>query len=247
MERHLTIAGFPRSGTTMFYNMLRATLQEFNFQDTETPTRSSISLIGSHCTKRPNDVFDAQNFGAANVRSKRTDLILSIRDPRDILTSRHANVPDDYFSSADFTYFVPGNEPPSKRAPGLMQIYNGIGAASQLSQSRGGKVFLLRYEDLVANPVDIQNNIAAALDLKFQDSFTDFHKAHIPANLIFALNGVRPVDTNGTAKWRLPEHRDRIIDQFTRFPQLHQMLFQMGYETDTKWLEDLIMESIVQS
>ena len=31
-----------------------------------------------------------------------------------------------------------------------------------------------------------------------------------------------------------PENRDCIIDQFTHFPQLHQAIFQVGYETDTK-------------
>jgi hypothetical protein len=246
MDRHITIAGHGRAGTTLFYNMLRATLQGFNLPPEECPSQALIQKAGSHCTKRPLDIFAVESLPKWNWRRKQLDLIVTIRDPRDMLVSVHSAVPGEYFVGADHTWFIPGDRPPTFTGPGLLQVHNQIlNIVSSDLYPQGA--FVLKYEDLIADPVAIQNELAGKLGLCFEGSFLDVDKSVIPEALSGPLNGIRPVDSNSVAKWRRPEHRDRIIDQFTRFPDLHALVFRMGYETDTKWLEDMIMESIAQS
>jgi hypothetical protein len=104
-----------------------------------------------------------------------------------------------------------------------------------------------RYEELLSAPAEVQARIARALDLDFKVDFAEFHEHQ--ANLPYRYEGrhaavdqtlVRenmPVDRARAGKWRAPEHRQRIIDQFTRFPALFDLLIDTGYETDTTWFD----------
>ncbi|MFC2970512.1 hypothetical protein [Acidimangrovimonas pyrenivorans] len=245
MDRHLIIAGQGRAGTTLLYNMLRSTLQGFDLPPSERAARTLIDLPGSFCTKRPFDIFDMPAIFEANQGRKRIDLIVSLRDPRDILVSRHAKVPDDYFCSADAMYFVPGDRPPERTAPGLLAIHDLSMAVAESSLFPQG-VFFLKYEDLVADPEAVQGLLEQGLGLRFSGRFGDFHAAEIPGALQGPLNGVRPVEA-AEAKWRRPEHRARIIDQFTRFPALFTVLDQLGYETDRGWFEALCADEVAEA
>jgi hypothetical protein len=238
MDRHIVIAGQPRSGTTLFYSMLRGTLQGFEMPPNEAPAASYLHRPGNFLTKRPLDIFDIPKNVMACQGRKRVDLIVSMRDPRDILTSRHKSIPNDYFVGADYHWFVPAGQTPRFISPGLIPIHN---ASIQVANSglfpQG--VFFLKYEDLVDNPERIQTMLAEGLGLTFDGKFSDFHKQEIPTDLQGPLNGVRPVEKRAEAKWKKPEHHARIIDQFTRFPDLHKLVIGLGYEKDERWLDEL--------
>ncbi|ANT60958.1 hypothetical protein AYJ57_11640 [Salipiger sp. CCB-MM3] len=242
MDRHIVIAGQGRSGSTLFYNMLRNTLQGYGMFDREVPAASVIQLPGNQCTKRPFDIFDLPKLFQANQGRKRIDLICMLRDPRDILTSRHRSVPDDYFVAADNCWFVPEGRVPAFTAPGFLPVHEASMRVSGSGLFPQG-IFFLKYEDLVRDPEAVQQMLAEGLGLTFEGRFSDFHKAEIPQRLQRALNGVREVDTERQRKWAKPEHRARIIDQFTRFPVLHDVLKQLGYEEDQGWFEDLQREA----
>jgi hypothetical protein len=49
----------------------------------------------------------------------------------------------------------------------------------------------------------------------------------------------KPVQADRAGKWRLPEHRERITDQFSRFPALFDLLIEGGYERDRAWFDEL--------
>ncbi|MBE9639687.1 sulfotransferase domain-containing protein [Salipiger mangrovisoli] len=242
MERHLIVTGYPRSGSTMFYNMLRHTLQDFALYEQELPAARLLEQPGNQCTKRPKDVFDVPRLMQLNRGRKRIDLVITLRDPRDTLISRHVAVPDDYFIGADHCYFVPGNRPPQFTDPGLLANHKMILQISASGLFPQG-VFFLKYEDLVSDPEAVQQMLGEGLDLRFDGKFSDFHTASIPGTLAWSLNGVRPVEQRRERKWARPEHRARIIDQFTRFPVLHDILFQLGYEDDRGWFEELCAQA----
>ncbi|MEO1959767.1 MAG: hypothetical protein ABGW82_02115, partial [Paracoccus sp. (in: a-proteobacteria)] len=61
MDRHIVIAGYPRSGTTMFYNMMRHSLPGFKYPPREVPAAGYVSVPGNYVTKRPLDIFDVPN------------------------------------------------------------------------------------------------------------------------------------------------------------------------------------------
>lgn len=238
MRRHIVIAGQGRAGTTLFYNMLRHTSRNLEYLDTEASAKGYLHLPDSYCTKRPFDIFQMpQLVAAAKSAGKRLDLIASLRDPRDLVTSKHKSVPDDYFVGADHCYFAPVGRKPEFTAPGIIPIHNAIVQTVNSGLFPQG-VFLLKYENLVADPAGVQRLLAENLDMEFEGSFSDFHKAAIPEGLSRALNGVRPVEVNRVQKWRKPEHRARVIDQFTRFPDLHKIVVGLGYEKDESWFDD---------
>ena len=242
MERHIVVAGQSRSGSTLFYNMLRNTLKGFQMVSSEAPTLPLLDTPGNICTKRPFDIFDIPKIVERAKGKKRIDLIVTLRDPRDVLTSRHKAVPDDYFIAADRCYFVPEGRTPEFTAPGFLPVHDAIVKAVSPDYFPQG-VFLLKYEHLIEDPDRIQAKLADAYGLEFEGSFADFHKHDVPLALQGPLNGVRPVDHSRMEKWRKPEHRDRIIEQFTSFPQLHDVLEGLGYEKDRTWFEQLLDES----
>jgi hypothetical protein len=238
MDRHIVIAGQGRAGTTLFYNMLRATLQGFEMPPSEMSAVQYAQVPGNFLTKRPFDIFDIPTILKTYEGRKRVDLIVSLRDPRDLLISRHKSMPDDYFVAADHCWFVPKGQTPTFNAPGILPVHNAIVTVANSGLFPQG-IFFLKYEDLVDDPERIQTMLAEGLGLTFEGKFSDFHTQAIPEDLQRALNGVRPVEKRKEPKWKAPEHHARIIDQFTRFPDLHKLVIGLGYEKDESWFDEL--------
>ncbi|MCG8324430.1 MAG: sulfotransferase, partial [Thiotrichales bacterium] len=105
--KHIIVAGYPRSGTTLFYNMLRTSIEGYEFMDRECPASRTIGIDNKNrITKRPKDIFSIGDAVNNNNHDKYISLIILIRDIRAILTSKHKSVPDDYFIGFDHSYFV---------------------------------------------------------------------------------------------------------------------------------------------
>ena len=236
MDRQIVICGYPRSGTTLFYNMMRGSLSNFNFMDDEVSGKKTITQIGNYCTKRPLDMFALADIYKTNFKNKKIDIIFSIRDPRSVLLSMHKSVPDDYFCDGDYQYFViPGRR--SKTNPGIIPIYKQMKHVAK-ALSAYNNVYFMKYEDLITNTDNIQEELSSYFNLKFTDSFENFHKKEIPDNLKYQLNGVREIDTSRLTPWKDPKYKERIKDQFTKHPELFDILIDYGYEKDNSWFED---------
>ncbi|MHA6345254.1 sulfotransferase domain-containing protein [Roseivivax sp. CAU 1761] len=236
MDRHIVIAGQGRAGTTLFYSMLRGTLPGFKMPDREVRAVEYMAIPGNYVTKRPFDIFDVPSILNLNAGAKRVDLIVTLRDPRDILVSRHENLPGDYIMHADRSWAIRKTGVREFVNPGVIPIHQAIAEVATSGVFKQG-VFLLKYEDLIADPEAMQAQLARDLDLEFDGRFSDFHQHKVPGVLTPALNGVRPVESSRLQRWRAPEHRDRIIDQFTRFPELFDMLVALDYEPDRAWFD----------
>ena len=241
-KKHIAIMGQSRAGTTMFYNMMRGSLQGFQFLEHEQTAAQTIkNPRGSFCTKRPLDVFAMQEILDGNLVRKELDVILCVRDPRSLLTSKHKAVPDDYFMDADKMYFIDqARGVAQKTLPGLLVVDQQIRAILDQQEAFGYRVFLLRYEDLVANPDQVQTALSEQMGYRFSGSFSDFHKAAIPEQLAGPLNGIRPVDQDNAVKWQDESKRKRLIEQFSKFPGLFNILQAYGYEEGTDWFKKML-------
>ncbi|MGI3170577.1 hypothetical protein ACRARG_15605 [Pseudooceanicola sp. C21-150M6] len=238
MNRHVLVTGHTRAGSSLLYSMLQRTLTGFSIPGPEFPARAVLMMPGSTCSRRGFDIFEFEKIVEASAGRKRLDMIVTLRDPRDILTSYDPRLPEDYVCSADHSYFLAGQGQPQQILPGLLQTHAAI-VAAEASGALPQGIFFLRYEHLVSEPQRVQNLLADCLELEFSGDFRDFNTREIAAHGD-ALTGLRPLDGSRIEKWRAPHHRARIIDQFTRFPELHEIVEGLGYEPDRSWFDHLV-------
>jgi hypothetical protein len=222
LKTHVVICGFPRSGTTLLQVMLETSAADAKSFGRE---RSALSVArytwpGRHpflISKKPDDIFWV-NAIREYYRGLQTDVrfVLSIRDPRAVLTSIFVDKPG---------YCVPVVK--------WRAVYDHIQFQRQFAD-----VILTEYRDLVEAPVKVQERLAAFTGCDIRTSFDQFH-ASVPGHFdTRALNGVRPLDRKSLDKWRSPEHRDRIRQVLQEMPELPQRLIEMGYEPDTSWTSE---------
>ena len=89
----------------MLYNMLGATLVGFRFEEFELPAIHRIHRLGNIASKYPLDVFNVGSLPKLNIHQKKLMVIVMIRDPRDLVTSRHPILPDRYFIGYDHSWW----------------------------------------------------------------------------------------------------------------------------------------------
>jgi hypothetical protein len=246
--RQLVVCGYPRGGTSLLYNMLSSASEEFRFEEFEVPAEYRMHRLGDVATKFPLDVLNIDRLESLNIHDKRVLVVAMIRDPRDVLTSRHPMVPDRYFIGHDHSWW-PQNKSFSEwkfDAPGIVEIHE---ALDGLQRASPFAFLLLRYEDLVASPDDVQRVIATSFGLDFSGRFQDFHKhkdrhayryeGRAAARDPSLVRENKAADTSRAGKWRKPEHRERIIEQFEACPRLFDIVREYGYEADDRWYEEL--------
>lgn len=168
-------------------------------------------------------------------------MVIVIRDIRSIITSYHQAVPNDYFMAYDYQYAPSYDGASHYKNPGVIPTANQIRLA--VNDDRFAKKLLIRYEDLVRNPANLQNRLGQELNLNYSGLFQDLFKKPIPGRLTRQLNGARPVDTSRLDGWRHPIHNDRIRSQFTRCSALFDLLAAYGYERDKHWFSPYLRDS----
>ena len=246
-NRQLIVCGYPRSGTTMFYNMLSSSLSEFIIDQWETSALESIWRYKSHASKHPIDVFNIDEIEKKNIHNKDLLVVVLIRDIRDIITSKHLFAPDSYLIGNEGAYTFSGEYPDYKKlfnGPGIEEYYKSI---NRLIDSNIN-LHLVRYEELVSDPDSEQGKLEREYGLKFEGKFSDYHlhkdrhkikyegkKASLDNDLVKSSKAVEK--TKYIERWRSEDHRDRIIEQFKRYPQLFDMLIDYGYEDSKKWFD----------
>lgn len=243
-KRHIILTGFPRSGTTLFYNMLSYSLPHFAVDDWEYSARKTIRSYQNHISKNFVDLFDPTAVFDANVHDKDVIFLLLVRDVRDIVTSVHANVPDDYFIGYEGRYAVRGHYPNYQVEfvpQGIEQFFGAI----QSVDSTVPNSLLIRYEDLIAQPEAVQQLLRDTYALNFANNFADYAPDPTRRGMRYVgkWQAVKPELDKSTDKlsreninrWKSAEHRKRVETQFTRYPQMFSVLTEFGYEQDDSW------------
>ncbi len=222
LRTHILICGFPRSGTTLLQIMLENALpQARRFGKEVGGWRAATYSLRNHpvvISKVPHDIFrlaGLRSFYAA--RPARLRIILMLRDPRDVLTSRrNTGGPEGY---------VVGPE----RWRSYYEAF--------IQERNNANVLVIRYEDLVWDVAAHQRRIEEFTGETVATPLEDFHKVDRPDFDTSTLNGLRAIDRNCIARWAAPEHRARIQSMLRELPELAEALVKLGYERDAGWID----------
>lgn len=243
-KKQIVICGYPRSGTSLLYNMMSATLDGFRFPPFETPAVDSLWRYDDGVSKMPLDILAAPELPAANIHQKDIWLLVVVRDLRDVITSVHPRIPDRYFIGYESQWRKDRgiDAEPDVYPVGIRHVHEAIVRAERLPQMRQ---ITLRYERLVTDPDGVQSTLAGQLGLRFAWRFSEFHRFagrhayRYEGDLATAHAGPQressPVDTSRLGRWRAPKHASRIVEQFTSHPELFALLKHYGYERDDDW------------
>lgn len=215
MERiHVTGLG-PRTGTTLMAESMVACFAIDAFDEHEAQVFNLRRNCAVYLSKFP-------GLGDLLRRRLRFDphfhVILMLRDPRDVVTSRHGTDMTRYWTTLRLWKGYFANAKPILDHPRVIRV---------------------RYEDLVTEPHEVQAEIARRLPfLRQTGAFTEFDRRAAPSSkAVKALGGVRAISADSVGKWR--RHLPRLAGQLSRHGPITGELIELGYEQDDAWLAAL--------
>ena len=168
-------------------------------------------------SKRPDDLFYIDQIRDLYRRRKpAVRFVLTMRDPRAILTSVHAGRQGEYYVT------------PERWRATYRQIEQNLTRPDCL---------LVRFEDLVTAPLSVQASIEEFVGERADLPFDRFMENVPPDFQQTALNGLRAIDPAAAGKWREPQHVERLGAVLRQLPELPDALITMGYEKDRSWAE----------
>lgn len=168
-------------------------------------------------TKRPKDTM---YMPAVIDDDPEIYVIYVMRDPRDVICSRHGKDKSIYYSN--------------------IRLWRQMHGYSK--QMAGHERFLeVRYEDFVSDPDTTQDKIAEMLPwLERTHNFSDYHEyANTSEKSITAMHSVRPIAPTSVGVWT--KNPGRIKAQQIIHGSLTPDLIECGYESSDAWervLED---------
>lgn len=145
-------------------------------------------------------------------------VIYVLRDPRDVIVSRHGKNRDLYYSNIRLWRELQALAAPVANHPRFLEV---------------------RYEDFVTRPDDIQAKIAERFPwLETQHAFSAYHEhAVVSDKSKTAMHGVRPIAPTSIGRWK--ENLARIQGQQALHGSLTPDLIASGYEQSDDWEKQL--------
>ena len=216
MKRIHIVGVSPRTGTTLMAEALKTcfAIDDFTSHEDRLFSRSANdSRI--FLTKAPKDIMVVSP-------SLRVDpdlyVICMIRDPRDIICSKHKKNPERYWA-------------------GLKYWKTYTKALSKITDHP--RFIPIHYEYFVSNPDEVQEIIARKIP--FLETIVPFSRYHEAATVTEAskqaLRSVRPIKPTSVGRWK--EHKARIKGQLEIHGPITDDLISFGYEQNSDWLQDL--------
>lgn len=162
-------------------------------------------------SKSPHDILVANR---ALQEHSDVYIIYMLRDPRDVISSRHNLSPDRYWVGLNLWN-------------SYTDIADGIVAHPRFIR--------ISYESLVCTPDMVQWQLCDALPfLRVTASFSTFDRRARPSeDSLRALGGLRAVTPASIGNWR--RHLSRVKGQLVRHGSITNKLLVYGYETDPHW------------
>lgn len=213
MFKHLHIVSCsPRSGTTLLHEVMVTCFKIDKHYDHELRFHKARAKSGQILlTKRPKDTLYVPQLLA---RDPEFFVIYLLRDPRDVIVSRHAKDDSRYYVNVR-----------------VWREMHGIAKALD-----GHPRFLsLKYEDFVRAPDRTQEGICRRFPwLEAMHRFSDYHHhAVVSAKSKRAMHGVRPIGPDSVGAWR--RNLARIKGQQEIHGSLTPDLKECGYEKSSEW------------
>ncbi len=231
LDTHIVVCGFPRSGSTLLQLIAGLCVEDVMTFDEEVDALWAARWANRRhrfmLTKMPGDIAHVEAVRTYyRTHLGRAHFALTVRDPRDVLTSTHDAYP------AARGYYV--------SAKRWQAVYD------RMQRLRDDPdVTVVRYEDLTTCPDRVQQDLTDAVGWTVRHPFDRYYEVAQAGGLRRdsmtegALGGFRPLDASGLARWRKPEHRERIGEVLAALPGLPDALVALGYEDDHAWLEEI--------
>lgn len=216
MKRIHIVGVSPRTGTTLLAEAMKHCFEidyATNHEDelyTRAPNQPEIFL-----SKCPKDIMKIEP--SLKVDPNLYTLCM-IRDPRDIIVSRHRKNPERFWAGLKFWKLYTKE---------LNAVIDKV------------RFILIRYEHFVSHPDRIQNLIAKKIPFLVKTApFSRYHEiAEVSEMSDEALGGVRPIKPNSVGKWK--KFKSRVAGQLKLHGPLSNDLVRFGYEKDHSWLNEL--------
>jgi hypothetical protein len=212
MFKHLHIvACSPRSGTTLLHEAMVTCFKVDKHYDHEV----RFNLVDAEddqivVTKRPKDTMYMPDV----IDDPGLFVLYVMRDPRDVIVSRHGKNKDMYYSN--------------------IRLWRELHAYAR--QIAGHDRFLqVSYEEFVSDPDAVQRQIAARFPwLETLHKFSEYHEyANVSEKSALAMNEVRPIAPTSVGKWK--NNLGRIKGQQIMHGSLTPDLIECGYESSDAW------------
>lgn len=231
LRQHVLVCGFPASGTTLLQLMLENGMPHARRFGREVGGwRAATYCWRNHpvvISKVPHDIFrldPLRNF--YDGRAAELRVILTLRDPRDLLTARRTR---DALARA-------GDRANTGRVDYCLAVDQWRRYQQAFARHRDDRdTLVVRYEDLVADTAGQQARVERFVGQPMATRFADFLTVDRPDFDQRTLCGLRPVDRSHVARWAAPEHRDRLAAVLQDAPELPDVLVRLGYEPDDRW------------
>ena len=215
MKRIHIVGISPRTGTTLLAECMRICFDIDRYEQHEASLNTLSYGSSIYLTKNPQDImYMSLRFSL----DPRLTVICMVRDPRDIVVSRHGNNPKKYYTSlGKYKYW-------SKQVD---------------RYSSNNRFIIIRFEDLISDPNGVQDYIMSRIPyLVKRKSFSEFHiNAEVSDKSSRALNGFRPIDKVNLSKWR--NHLPRLSEQVSQYGDITTDVINYGYEKDDRWIKIL--------
>jgi len=217
MFKHLHIvACSPRSGTTLLHEAMVTCFKIDRHYDHEIRFHLVKAKDGEIVvTKRPKDTMYMPSLLDDDPELY---VIYVMRDPRDVICSRHGKDRKQYYSNIRL----------------WRQMH------SYAKKMEGHPQFLaIRYEDFVNDPDGTQEKIAEKFPwLEITHKFSEYHEyAEISEKSVTAMHSVRPIAPSSVSTWK--RSPGRIKAQQMIHGSLTPDLVACAYETSADWEEAL--------
>ena len=213
MFRHIHIvACSPRSGTTLLHEVMVTCFRVDKHYDHEIRFNLVSADAGQTLiTKRPKDTMYMPRIIEDDMELY---VIYMLRDPRDVICSRHGKDKSTYYSN--------------------IRLWREMHAYAR--QMYGHERFLeIRYEHFVSDPDATQALILEKLPwLEKLHDFSEYHEyAKVSEKSIKAMHSVRPIAPTSVSVWT--KHLGRVKGQQLIHGSLSPDLIETGYEADADW------------
>lgn len=220
----VVICGAARTGTTLLQYMMRM-FDRALVVPGEIPAPFVRPLVPFSSffvvTKAPGDV---ENVQVILTLDPKTLVIVMRRDPRDTMCSKVAGQYGYRIYKPDY----------------VGRIARAIIAAETVVAQYPLNVRILRYEDLVAHPDRVQENLAELLDEQVTRKFSDFYLFPDYPQLNDEFSPPRPVSTNSVGQWRKKRHHRWLREVLeAQGDALCRMVIDEGYEKDREWVKEI--------
>lgn len=179
--KRIYVMGCGRSGTWLLTGIM-STFRGVGL----IPDELDVAYFGIITTQKKALVLkrNFKSYQSAADIPEEISLVHVVRHPFDVLTSIHHRTKEGFHISP-------------VRWLGEMR------SLRQLMEGNRLKLIIVRYEDMVSNPITVQCELASRLALEIEIPATDFMKTfNPPAKAVASMHGIREIDTKSVDRWR---------------------------------------------